>query len=63
MKYEYPTIFGTPVKRSEIIEALRAGYEAVVALAKQDDPTTVGFPDMKIVLDHIEKHGLPPATD
>jgi hypothetical protein len=59
-KYEYPIIYGGVVTREEIIEALRQGYADSIKLAKQKDPATTGFPDMKIVLDHIEKFGLPP---
>lgn len=57
--FVYPVIMGKPITREEIVEGLRAGYDASVAIAQQDDPATVGFPDMQTILDHIDEHGLP----
>lgn len=59
----YPIIMGKPITREEIMQALREGYNATVALAQQEDPAIVGYPDMVTVLDWIEEHGLPPRNE
>jgi hypothetical protein len=46
--------------RAEIIEGLRDGYDTMVRLERQKDPTVRGYPDMEKILDYIDEHGLPP---
>jgi hypothetical protein len=47
------------VDREDIIDGLWSAYRDSVTLAKQDDPTTVGFPELEAVLDWINENGLP----
>jgi hypothetical protein len=59
---ELPIIMGKRITREEVMAALWNDYENTVTLARREDPTTVGFPDMVTVLKHIEEHGLEPKT-
>lgn len=58
-----PVIMGEPISREDIMEGLWSMYRDAVKLAKQDDSATTGFPDMEIILNYIEKHGLPPKEE
>lgn len=58
----FPVVLGAPITREEIIEALMEGYRALVTLVQLKSPDTVGFPDMEIVLNYIDKYGLPPKV-
>lgn len=58
----FPKVMGRELTRVEGMEGLRDGYKSMVTVAKQDDPSTVGFPDMETLLDHIEVHGVPPKN-
>lgn len=58
----FPQVMGRELTREEVMEGLRDGYKSMVTLAKQEDPSTVGFPDMETLLTHIEEHGIPPKS-
>ncbi len=56
----YPVVMGRPVTRAEIIEGVRDCYREMCALKRRVDPTFVRYPDMDMILDYVEEHGLPP---
>jgi hypothetical protein len=51
---------GKWVTRDEVIESLREMHDIALSYEKRKDRSLVGWPDAKLMLDHIEKHGLPP---
>ena len=57
-----PIIRGCPVTRDEVVEALQEAYDVSVKYEQRYHPGTTGFPDLKLVIDHICEHGLTPKT-
>ncbi len=47
--------------RKHIIEGLRELYRLAVKEERRSDSTFRRWPSMEEALDHLEKHGLPPA--
>ena len=51
---------GKWVTRDEVIESLREIHDLALQYERTKDPTLTGWPDARLMLDHIEQHGLPP---
>ena len=49
-----------PLTREEALESLREILHQAVWAEKAKDSTFVRWPDMDVLLDHIEHHGFPP---
>lgn len=58
-EYQYPEVMGRPITREQIIEGLRDAYKGMLENERRKDPTLRRYPDMELILDHIEKYGLP----
>ncbi len=63
MNTKYPIVMGQPITREEIIEGLRTAYMEMLRHEQAKDSTIRGYPDMEIILDYIEEHGLPPKEN
>jgi hypothetical protein len=55
-----PTIMGRQITRAEVIEGLRENLAAAMKFERLSDSTFRRWPDMDAIIEHIEKHGLPP---
>lgn len=55
-----PVIMGRTITRKEIVDLLREAYREMVLYHQQWDHELVSYPDMEIILAHIDEHGLPP---
>ena len=52
---------GKPISRTEIMDSLRELLSEAYKYERQLDPCFRRWPDLERVIEHIEKHGLPPA--
>lgn len=57
----FPVIMGRPIPRDEIIASIREIYQDWCKLeSARDGCNSTRLPDFEVMLDYIEKHGLPP---